>query len=934
MPDSEKLSPVEMSQANAVTVEMETEEGASRVGSLPLPVLRSEPDQTDWQGQFDWQLISVELEREAQAAKGTEAARLFHALGTIWEENLKQPKHAAMFYQKAFNEDGNFEPNIYSSRMLFGTTDRWDLESELSEGEASKGDKESVCAIELRNGFTFLHRLNDVSRAVASFEKAVRQSSPQAAESEKCIGGLLAWAEACMTNVPAVGGRERWRELSGIYRRLARLVSDREYASFLLARAGEIQFEVLGEAGDAAGIFKILLDEKPGNIFALKYLERIYSSTGERDKLAETLVREEHAQSDTRIKALACIRAADQYINHLKQEDKGVELLERCLEIEPGNSFAVATLGRIYDAKNKWTELAGLLRRSIEWSGSGDERILNTLNLAALLRHRMNDVEGAADCCLKVLEMDSANLNALQALDEIFTGLGDYSRLSELLERWVGVCSGDDMKTGLHLRLALIYDTRLQRPEKAAGHCISVLEIDGGNKTALELLDQVYRRSDDSGGLMSMCRHRLGIETDPEKIREIRMRLALLLAGTGAPVDDVIAELKEASGGAVAYLPALLVLREALRRKESYRELADVLKQIAGVASDPMIVSGALHEAADIFQEKLSEPGEAADLYLSAYELDTGNEELFIKAESVLESRGDWDRVAALCLKRADAKAGSGEEVQLLLKAGAIFEEKTGNPEAALEYYKRAALASPEVTYLMSVARVQMALGKWNDAAATLTLLTGAQGEGGSTGQAAGGLGLVAHRILGSIQREHLGDPVRAAEHFQKVLAVNPGDEVALEGMAKIFIDKKKWPEAIGLLGRLIAEGRERPKEVEYLLMLAGIYDKGYGDDVQTESILLKALETDCRNHEVLEHLCSIYKRRGDWNSLVGILDNYIAGVQPSDMKNAVPMMLRKGWILAGKTGDAGSAIDVYKKVLEIEPGNPEASSSIVGLKH
>src|SRR5260370_7198261 len=60
------------------------------------------------------------LEREAKAlGSDPAAALLFHQIGLLWEDSLKNPRNAAVAYQNAFRLAPRFVPNIRPTPRLF-----------------------------------------------------------------------------------------------------------------------------------------------------------------------------------------------------------------------------------------------------------------------------------------------------------------------------------------------------------------------------------------------------------------------------------------------------------------------------------------------------------------------------------------------------------------------------------------------------------------------------------------------------------------------------------------------------------------------------------------------------------------------------------------------------------------------------------------------
>src|SRR5205823_14960989 len=76
------------------------------------------------------------LEREAKAL-GTDpsAAILFHEIGLLWEEALKNPRNAAVAYQNAYKLAPRFLSNIRAARRLFADVGNWQMVIQLLDAE-------------------------------------------------------------------------------------------------------------------------------------------------------------------------------------------------------------------------------------------------------------------------------------------------------------------------------------------------------------------------------------------------------------------------------------------------------------------------------------------------------------------------------------------------------------------------------------------------------------------------------------------------------------------------------------------------------------------------------------------------------------------------------------------------------------------------------
>src|SRR5215831_870669 len=98
------------------------------------------------------------LEREARLLESVEsaadAAILFHEIGRLWEESLKNSRNAALAYQTAHKLSPRFLPTLRAARRLFSKVGNWQMVVQLLDTEFSAAD-------------------DDRQKAALLFEKAV-----------------------------------------------------------------------------------------------------------------------------------------------------------------------------------------------------------------------------------------------------------------------------------------------------------------------------------------------------------------------------------------------------------------------------------------------------------------------------------------------------------------------------------------------------------------------------------------------------------------------------------------------------------------------------------------------------------------------------------------------------------------------------------------
>src|SRR5207253_3476084 len=124
------------------------------------------------------------------------------------------------------------------------------------------------------------------------------------------------------------------------------------------------------------------------------------------------------AQGDPQVQRHVLLRVARVYEFELRDVQRAEEAHIRVLSIDPRDADALAALDRIYDQLSMWPELADVLRRRIEIITDTDEIIELYFRLGRVYSDALEDPEHAIECYQAILENDSRNGKALEALEK------------------------------------------------------------------------------------------------------------------------------------------------------------------------------------------------------------------------------------------------------------------------------------------------------------------------------------------------------------------------------------------------------------------------------------------------------------------------------------------------------------------------------------
>src|SRR5689334_15489980 len=114
------------------------------------------------------------------------------------------------------------------------------------------------------------------------------------------------------------------------------------------------------------------------------------------------------------------LRVARVYEEELGQGERAIATFRRVLDAEPENRDAILALDRLYQAGERWNDLADVLRREIRLAQRDEEIVALQFRLGQLYEQSLRDVDSAISVYDEILKADGNHGPTLQALELLF----------------------------------------------------------------------------------------------------------------------------------------------------------------------------------------------------------------------------------------------------------------------------------------------------------------------------------------------------------------------------------------------------------------------------------------------------------------------------------------------------------------------------------
>jgi golgin subfamily B member 1 len=401
-------------------------------------------------------LIERELAEETQVPR---KLRLYEELVGLREVRLEDPPGAAEAQRQLLA----LRPDDLRSRLrlieLERAAGRWaEAERELRE-LATRVPEERRAEVHLERADLLERRLDDIDGAAAAYKEvlALKPGEPRAVHAVEAISRKRAKASGAHSLQPVA-----WDDLAAALRREAEASLSPERVTAVLLKLGDVHERERGNAADAAQAYRDLLDRNPGQVAALRGLQRAVEKLGDPARQAEAL--EQLADAvEGEARAGTLTRLGELYEDHLHKDDQAEDAFARALTL-PSPSVAHAVLGRLRVAARKKdaAQLHASLERLQSLLGEAEPSTPLAAARAALLDERAtvqrwaNEVDQAETLAQQAAAADPTALTPHLQLLRARAKEGSAAELSLELGELASRVADQNLKAALERRAALL----------------------------------------------------------------------------------------------------------------------------------------------------------------------------------------------------------------------------------------------------------------------------------------------------------------------------------------------------------------------------------------------------------------------------------------------------------------------------------------------
>ncbi|AKT41625.1 tetratricopeptide repeat protein [Chondromyces crocatus] len=906
-------------------------------------------------------LISVFRRRIELAHEAEERESLYAQLAEVYDQRLGQPEEAIAAYREVLTQDPASLAALTSLDSLFLRQGMWEELADNLEAQLNLAVEESQqIRLMLRLAALRESKMQMVESAIDIYSQ-VLEREPTNAEAlvelerlGKSIEHELAIAEILE---PLYRQSGDYPKLIGVHEVQVRRSDDVTRRVELLHQIAVLYEDAGGDLNSAFNTYARALKEDPASEATQQSIDRLARAIGRFADLAAVYEMLAGEQAEADLASSLYTMSAQVYEQDLGELDNAIKHYRRVLEIDASNLYAAESLERIFRAAERYEELSQILQQKAEIVDDLEEKKAALFASASIEEDVLERHDPAIAVYGKVLELDSEELRAIDALIKLYLGLSRWQELLSVYQRKADLVIDPDEKKRIYYQIGAVYERELGDVQNAIDTYTRVLELDPDDLQALGRLDVLYQTSENWPELLSVLQHEAEIASDPAESTSYQYRIAELYEKRLEDVpraielyrdllqqmpdhEPALLALEALKSGAKEPLGAALVLEPIYDAAGEWQKLVSVLEvQVAGT-DDSYAKVDLLHRIARLAEEMLGEHAFAFETYARAVSFDVANEDSLSNLERLAMIVNRWQNVATIYDTELNRLGDEPDRfVELGLRLAQIFETQLEDVDNAVARYRRVLEVEPENrTAITALDRLFTATERWTDLVDILVR----EAETGDTPEEI----LEFKYRLGVVYQTRLNDLGAAIAAYRDVLLAAPEHIPTLEALEGLFATGIKqieigeileplyqsageWEKLSGVLEAELTHLKEESERLAMYYRQAELHEERLLSLDGALSVYIRALKEYPRDEKTLEEVERLAGSvDGGWEMAANAYAD-VLGVHTSDNEVQTSIGKRLARVFEHELGDAAKAEETYRYVLGVEPLEAEALENL-----
>lgn len=851
----------------------------------------------------DWDnLVRIYREKIDRAGELEKKKHYAALTGMVQADQLESPEDAIATWLQILGWDGTDRDALTQLDLLYSQQGDWfNLKETLRKVQALEVDAtmdEGLVSTPIWDEAQFriakLHedpeKLGDLDTAIDCYGVLLGRNLQHAGSVtalETIIAERESYQKAFAVLRPFLEARSGFEELWQQYEVLVAhedLDPERRVATLHeMADLGEIR---LGDSRRALEAQARAFSVSPRDAHTGAELERLAQQYGFWEELVAIYTKEANVGDDELLTLDLRLKAGRILMDRIGDDVRATAAYELIAKDNPDHTEVQERLHQLYERRGMWKELAGILRMQADAEGVPATRIAFLEKLAMVSEAKLKDQQKAYEALVEILDIDRTSEHASSELRRLFElGVNPLDIAERLEPLYRDGARWEELDSLLQLKLAVLDDTTDQQ-QLMRDLAILAIERRGNERDALEWYGQALLIDPEDEGLYVEMERLAGLTGAWDRLDHYTLNAA-----------DIVAD------------------------KERKIEL--------------------WQKAGPIARDRLGDLAGAEATFRKVIALDAKHANALRAIDALLVSASRWEDLEPILLAQTEADdLFDDERIQVWTRLAELYRDRLGESDSAIGAYKQVLeLQDMNEGALTALRDIYGERQMWPELFDILQRLSDLSRN-------------VDERVdqlstMAEIAEQHLGQPNRAIELYEDVLAARPDDIEAVRQLERLLLAQARKSKDEGEREKLfsaLAESYERElrmesvglqkdRKLEVFRLLGRLWQSELDDPFNAQNAWERARTEEPFDREALDALRGLHLASGNDQARGEIIESQIISERYSPEEQLV-LWRELAEIRTEVFGDQNGGIEAWQSVLALaRPGHDDYAKAIAELE-
>ncbi len=840
---------------------------------------------------------------------------LHEDLLNIYDIHLQRVEKAIFHGEKILQFSENHLNTIIKLEALYKKSGQLQkmVDSYLKEAEIinKEGNEERLFVLFLESANILAKDLKNLDLAKSCYQKAIKLDPTN----KDALSGM----------VNVLTDLQDWEYLIKVYELAAQLSKNSIEVLGLYLKIGELWEKELHNDNKALLAYQIAYCMDSKNYMAVNGMRKIFERQKRWGDAIEMLSGEVYLV-DEKKKPPLYLKMGEYWEEKLDMPHQALTCYLKVM----GHGFHRPTAERIMRIQEKVGDYQGfveILEKDLRVTEKNEDLLPKLLSLATIQWKHLNYPEMAVETFSKVLKIDSKQMDALNALDELLTNQKKWRKLITILIAKKENLSDPKQLINVYLKIAEIYDKELHTGNLAIKYYEQAMELSPHDINIIHTLQRLYYDWGFFKKLIGLYQKEILLINDKERIIYLYSSIGETWEKRLFEDDQAIKSYErilELDPGNIAAVKSLSNLYKRYQAWEKLIVVYNILIEEAVKKGNTKDQISYLMSLGAVYQDHLKKAETAIEVFKKILDIDPDHKETLQSLDQLYKSLGKLSELANLIHQKLLFCEDNQERLELYVHIGMLYEKELDDPDKAIEAFESAlALNNQRLDILKSLDWLYLRKKNWEKLIEICMQEIELSPDPEEKAE-------ICYRV-GILKRDRFHEYVEAKRMFLESIDYQPALRKSLKALTGLSILNEDWTQAVKYISMEINHIKDPSEKVEALNDLGSLYQNKLKLIQKSKEVFQMALEIDPQSTIAIEAMAEIYFIQNEPAHAEPLFGRLVLLVDKSKVEK-LSIIYYKWGFMAEKLSRKDDAIVRYSNALKIKEDNLDALVALGSL--